>query len=633
LPPAAAASGAAERAASIDEPVSQEPSQDAAARPLLVYDGDCGFCGYWARYWQKLTGASVDYQPYQKVAARYPAIPLASFQRAVQYITPDGRHAGGAEASFRVLRHAPGKGIWLGLYEWLPGFAGLAERAYAFTAAHRPAFYRISLFLWGKDYAPPRHELIAFLFLRLFGLIYLAAFVSFAVQAQGLIGSHGILPLAELVDLLRARVGPERFYLMPMVFWWSASDFTIQVVCWAGAALSLLLIFNVLPRLCLVLLFVLYLSLLYAGQDFMTFQWDTYLLETGFLALLLSFATSPGIWLLRWLLFRFLFMSGVVKLLSGDPNWWNLSALSYHFLTQPLPTPLGWYAAQLSPGALRFATGGTFLIELLLPFLIFCPRRLRFFSACGILLLQSCIALTGNYNWFNLQTMLLCLPLFDDAAVQQLLPQGLLRRLPIHAPRQAPRPTRRLVVGAVALLILLCSLVQMDARFGGRPPAFARSVDRLLEPLHIVSAYGLFAVMTTQRDEIVIEGSADGMVWREYEFRYKPGDVARRPPWNIPHQPRLDWQMWFAALEDPRALSWFPRFLSRVLENEPVVMALLASNPFPGKPPVYVRARLYDYTYASRADKARGLWWQRRSLGLYFPVVRLKSDAQKPPAH
>jgi predicted DCC family thiol-disulfide oxidoreductase YuxK len=613
--------------------VSEEPSQDAAARPLLVYDGDCGFCGYWARYWQKLTGASVEYKPYQQVATQYPAIPLAAFQRAVQYITADGRHAAAAEASFRVLSHAPGKGIWLALYEWLPGFAGLAERAYAFTAAHRPAFYRISLFLWGKDYAPPRYELVAFLFLRLFGLIYLAAFVSFAVQAQGLIGSHGILPLTELIEAIRARVGPERFYLMPMVFWWSASDFAIQAVCWAGAALSLLLVFNVLPRLCLVLLFVLYLSLLYAGQDFMTFQWDTYLLETGFLALLLSFATSPGIWLLRWLLFRFLFMSGVVKLLSGDPNWWNLSALSYHFLTQPLPTPLGWYAAQLSAGALRFATGATFLIELLLPFLIFCPRRLRFFAAFGILLLQICISLTGNYNWFNLQTMLMCLPLFDDAAVQRLLPQRLLRRLPVHAPRPAPRPARRLIVGTVALLIVVCSLVQMDARFGGRPPALARSVDRLFEPLHIVSAYGLFAVMTTRRDEIVIEGSDDGMVWREYEFRYKPGDVAHRPPWNIPHQPRLDWQMWFAALEDPRALGWFPRFLSRLLENEPVVMALLASNPFPAKPPVYVRARFYDYTYASRADKARGLWWQRRSLGLYFPVVRLKSDADKPPAH
>ena len=198
------------------------------------------------------------------------------------------------------------------------------------------------------------------------------------MQAQGLIGSHGILPLAEWSTRSPADLGAERFFLMPMVFWRNASDFAIQAVCWAGAGLSLLLVLNLLPRLSLLLLYVLYLSLFYAGQAFMTFQWDTFLLETGFLALLLSFATTPGIWLLRWLLFRFMFMSGVVKLLSGDPNWWNLSALSYHFLTQPLPTPLAWYAAQLPAGVLKFATGGTFFVELVLPFLIFCPRRLRF---------------------------------------------------------------------------------------------------------------------------------------------------------------------------------------------------------------------------------------------------------------
>jgi hypothetical protein len=163
-----------------------------------------------------------------------------------------------------------------------------------------------------------------------------------------------------------------------MVFWLDASDFAIQAVCWAGAGLSLLLVFNLLPRLSLLLLYVLYLSLFYGGQTFMKFQWDTFLLETGFIALLLSFATTPGIWLLRWLLFRFMFMSGVVKLLSGDPNWWNLSALPYHFLTQPLPTPLAWYAAHLPPGVLKFTTGGMFFIELVLPFLIFSPRRLRF---------------------------------------------------------------------------------------------------------------------------------------------------------------------------------------------------------------------------------------------------------------
>ncbi len=207
-------------------------------------------------------------------------------------------------------------------------------------------------------------------------------------------------------------------------------------------AFAVLLIVNVLPRLCLLALYVLYLSLLYGGQTFMSFQWDTFLLETGFLALLLSFAQTPGIWLLRWLLFRFMFMSGVVKLLSGDPNWWNLSALSYHFFTQPLPTPLAWYAAQLPPPLLRIATGGVFLVELILPFLIFCPRRPRFLAALGILLLQSCILLTGNYNWFNLQAMLLCLLLFDDAALQKCLPQRLARALSRRIPRPPQRASR-----------------------------------------------------------------------------------------------------------------------------------------------------------------------------------------------
>jgi predicted DCC family thiol-disulfide oxidoreductase YuxK len=599
----------------------------AAGTPLLVYDGDCGFCGYWARYWQKLTGERVSYRPYQEVAAQYSAIPEAAFQRAVQYFTPDGQHrASAAEASFLTLSHARGKGIWLALYRKLPGFAALSELAYAFIAAHRAAFYRISLILWGTEPEPPRHDLVSFLFLRLFGLIYLSAFASFGVQALGLIGSHGILPLAQLVDALDARVGPVRFFLMPMLFWWSASDVSIQAACWAGAALSVLLVLNLVPRLSLFLLYVLYLSLLYAGQTFMSYQWDTFLLEAGFLSLLMSFAQRPGVWLLRWLLFRFLFMSGVVKLLSGDPNWWNLSALSYHFLTQPLPTPLAWYAAHLPPGILRLATAGMFFVELVLPFFIFFPRRIRFFAAFGILALQSCILITGNYNWFNLQTLLLCLLLFDDAALQKVLPQRLIRRLPVRPDRAAPRTVVRLTVCCWALVLVFCSLVQMDVRFGGSPPAVTQRLAALLEPLHMVSGYGLFAVMTTQRDEIVIEGSYDGVQWHEYEFRYKPGELARRPPWNIPHQPRLDWQMWFASLDDPRRLRWFQLFLQKLLENEPAVTALLEKNPFANKPPRYVRAQFYDYTYSGSGEKAHGLWWDRRLLGSYFPTVYLKGE-------
>ena len=447
----------------------------AGARPLLVFDGDCGFCGYSVRYWKKLTGERVDYRPYQEVAAQYPAIPIADFQRAVQFITPGGLRSSAAEASFLTLSHAPGKGFWLALYRRLPGFAIISELVYAFIAAHRPAFYRVSVLLWGWNPEPPRYDLVSFLFLRLFGLIYLSAFISFAVQAQGLIGSHGILPLADLVDAVASRYGPERFFLMPMVFWLDASDLAIQAVCWAGAGLSMLLVFNLLPRLSLFLLYVLYLSLFYGGQTFMSFQWDTFLLETGFIALLLSFATTPGIWLLRWLLFRFVFMSGVVKLLSGDPNWWNLSALSYHFITQPLPTPLAWYAAQLPRSVLKFTTGSMFFIELVLPFLIFSPRRLRFVAAFGILVLQSGILITGNYNWFNLQTMLLCLPLFDDSAIQKVLPRSFAPLRSFHGEDKTPRrPVAILVVSALALLIVFCSVVEMDARFGGSPPAWRK---------------------------------------------------------------------------------------------------------------------------------------------------------------
>jgi predicted DCC family thiol-disulfide oxidoreductase YuxK len=593
-------------------------------RPLLIYDGDCGFCGYWARYWQALTGDRVEYRPYQEVGARFPEISTAEFQRAVQYIAPDGRRASAAEASFLTLSHARGQGLWLALYRRLPGFAAVSELAYAFVAAHRPALYRVSLFLWGRRHEPPRHDLAAYLFLRLFGLIYLAAFVSFGVQVLGLIGSHGIQPLAELTDAMASRLGPERFLRMPMVFWLSASDVAIEAVCWAGAALSLLLVLNVLPRLSLLLIHVLYLSLFYGGQTFMAYQWDVFLLDTGFVALLLSFWTAPGIWLLRWLLFRFMFMSGVVKLASGDPSWWDLSALSYHFLTQPLPTPVAWYVAQLPAGALEGATGATFFVELVLPFLFFCPRRLRFFAGFGTFLLECVIFITGNYNWFNLQTMLLCLALFDDAAVRRILPRRLAPLLAARAEAREPWRPVAIAVGALAGLSVFCSVVQLDERFGGNPPALVRAVDEAIGPLHIVGGYGLFAVMTKTRHEIVLEGSMDGNDWREYEFPYKPGDLTRAPRWNIPHQPRLDWQMWFAALDDPRRVRWFPRFLERVLQNEPTVLALLEKNPFPDKPPVFVRARFYDYTYASSDEKARGIWWDRRLLGLYFPASRLK---------
>jgi len=172
---------------------------------------------------------------------------------------------------------------------------------------------------------------------------------------------------------------------------------------------------------------------------------------------------------------------------------------------------------------------------------------------------------------------------------------------------------------------MACFSVRRRQSASGQPqllPGALLLPARALEPFRIANRYGLFAVMTTTRNEIIVEGSDDGVQWREYEFRYKPGDVRRRPPWNIPHQPRLDWQMWFAALDDAQRLPWFSRFLERLLEDEPSVTALLERNPFPDKPPRFIRAQFYDYHFTNVAERrATGAWWKREFVGEYLPPV------------
>jgi hypothetical protein len=153
-------------------------------------------------------------------------------------------------------------------------------------------------------------------------------------------------------------------------------------------------------------------------------------------------------------------------------------------------------------------------------------------------------------------------------------------------------------------------------------PRPALALVQWIEPLRSVNRYGLFAVMTTRRPEIVVEGSDDGRTWRPYEFRWKPGDLRLRPRFVAPHQPRLDWQMWFAALDTCEENPWLVNFLARLLQGEPAVLHLIRSNPFPAGPPRFVRALLYDYHFADRETRRRtGAWWRRELLGPYCPVV------------
>ena len=452
-------------------------------------------------------------------------------------------------------------------------------------------------------------------FLRGLALVYLIAFASLLPQVDGLIGANGILPARDFLRTVRSDFGGSAYALWPTLAWLNSSDAFLHAMIWAGIVLSLLLLVRLVPLPAVIGLYLLYLSIVSIGQVFYTFQWDALLLEVGFAAVLLapigfrpSYRTPPtgaAVWVFRFLLFRLIFESGLVKLLSGDPTWRNLTALSYHYETQPLPTPLAWYVDQLPQLIHKASVVGVFAVELVVPFLFFATRRLRLIAASLVIALQLMIALTGNYTFFNLLTILLCVFLLDVKRTE---------RTPWNA-------------RFVAVVLIALGGLQLLGMVGILPnlPEPLSSMNFRAETFHLVNRYGLFAVMTTSRMEIFIEGSDDGLDWQTYEFNYKPGDLYRRLPWVAPHQPRLDWQMWFAALSNYRSNPWFQQLVLRLLEGRPEVTSLLARNPFPDKPPRFVRAVAYDYHFTDGAARRKsGAIWTRTAGPDYFPVVSLK---------
>ena len=494
----------------------------------------------------------------------------------------------------------------------------------------------------------PTYILSRWLFLRLLGLVYLIAFVSLALQVTGLVGEHGILPAAAFLERARGLYGAAAYRLLPTICWLGAGDGALRALCWGGAALALLVLAGVAQAPVLALLWACYLSLSVVGQTFLWFQWDGLLLEAGLLAVLYA----PSQWLpslarerapsraVRWLvwllLFKLMFLSGITKLASGDPTWRQLTALDYHFWTQPLPPWTAWYAQRLPGWVHKGMTLGMFAIELGVPWLIFAPSRLRRLrvAACALLVLgQLGIAVTGNYGFFNLLAIVLCVPLLDDAVLRPVLP------LRLAAGEPEPLWRRRVTVALAALMALLSALTfarEISATLPG-----GRGADhpllRAVAPLRSVNGYGLFRVMTTERREIVIEGSADGAHWLEYEFPWKPGAVTRRPRFVAPHQPRLDWQMWFAALDPDGAEPWLAGLVRGLLDGSPEVLSLLDSNPFPAAPPRYVRLVSYRYRFTTSADRSRsGAWWSREFVGyltgaLALPKTHAPPDSAAPP--
>jgi hypothetical protein len=478
------------------------------------------------------------------------------------------------------------------------------------------------------------YRISAWLFLRLLAVVYLAAFASLWVQIDGLIGSKGIVPAEAFLHEAELQYGRASYYLFPTLCWFGASDLSLHLVCGSGMLLALLLLTGILPGPACLGLWALYLSLSVVGQEFLAYQWDTLLTEAGLLAVFLApwnlrsrfrGGNCPSrivIWLFRWLLFRLMLMSGLAKLVSGDPRWHQLTALQFHYQTQPIPSWTSWYMHQLPDWFQAVSVMFTFAVELVLPVYILGPRPCRVIAFFAISLLQLLIAATGNYGFFNLLTLALCVLLLDDRSYPP-------RWRPAPAP-MVPTPILRLrqtvvlVFATVAFAFTAMPMLQ-PVWPTSQWPSWLATARAIASSLRSFNTYGLFAVMTTQRREIIMEASDDSKTWLPYDFKWKPGDPARAPSFTGLHLPRLDWQMWFAALSD-QPEPWIQNFQVRLLQGSPPVLSLLKRNPFPDKPPRYVRASTHLFHFTTPDERrTTGNWWRREYQGPYSPPLSLST--------
>lgn len=465
-----------------------------------------------------------------------------------------------------------------------------------------------------------RYWLPRLLFQRGLGLIYLIAFLVAANQFRPLLGEHGLLPVPLFVKQVSFHDAPSLFCLFP-------NDRAFGVAAWLGVLLSGLALTGVSDRyrtwlsmLVWAVLWVIYLSFVNVGQVFYGFGWESMLLEAGFFAIFLGSRNSAPraipIWFLRWMLFRVMFGAGLIKL-RGDACWKDLTCLDYYYETQPMPNPLSWYfhwaPTWMHHGGVLF----NHAVELAIPFGYFAPQPIATFCGVFTIAFQLLLMFSGNLSFLNLLTIVLAIPALDGGVLSKVIPT--------HPP--AIHPSGRAVQYSMVCLAVLTGILSI------RPVLNILSPGQLMNfnynPLHLVNTYGAFGSISRARYEVVVEGTADwspgpSAQWREYEFQGKPGDIRRRPPQIAPYHLRLDWLMWFAAMSRYSEEPWFVNFMAKLLQGDRSTLGLLQTNPFPDRPPRYVRAQLYVYRFTTpQARKEGGGWWQRELVGPWFPVVSL----------
>ncbi|MGH9421650.1 MAG: lipase maturation factor family protein, partial [Thermoanaerobaculia bacterium] len=452
---------------------------------------------------------------------------------------------------------------------------------------------------WFAPSIKPSFLRARWIWLRCLGAIFFSAFYSLYFQIHGLIGPHGILPAFAYLDAVRRAVGLKGYWLAPTLLWISSSDWMLSAIVWIGFVASVAIIFNLWPRLSIIVAGICFLSFIGAAQEFAGYQSDGMLLEAAFLSIFLAprgFRPRMGIdqppsraavFMLQWEWFRIYFESGLVKILSGEEQWRNLTAMDKYYENGPLPSWLGWYVQQWPHSFHAFSAGLTLVVELFVVWLLFVPRKTSLCRLIAFLIvtpLQIGIILTANYAFLNYLVLCIAILLLDDSILRGALP--------------APRSMKASLAQAIVLPAIFVTTI---AAF--MLPRFPTVM--LLDPFRIANRYGLFAVMTRERIEIEFQGTRDGVTWIPYLFRYKPQDVNERPGLYAPYQPRFEWNLWFASLGSVQENQWVLNTEGRLLENSEPVLQLFASNPFAGKPPIAVRAVAYQYWFTTRDERAR----------------------------
>jgi predicted DCC family thiol-disulfide oxidoreductase YuxK len=607
-----------------------------AAQPVLIYDGRCRFCVREASRLARWVHGRVRLESFRDpgVIARYPGLTEQQCEQALQLVEPDGRIRSGAEAVACMLRLNPRIAPLTWIY-YVPLLRTAFDLGYRIVAGNR---FRLSGEVCsdgtcGAHQArepPPGRTLVRDLFLRLLGLTFLVAFLSLLSQVDVLYGSHGLLPMSRYLETLRPGAS---FLSVPTLLWLSCSDTALRLIPAAGALLSLGLILNVAPRYSLIAAWLLYVSFGCVGQTFLSFQWDNLLLEAAFFSFFITPRglrpkhTPPphpiAIFMMQWLVFRLHVESGAAKLLSGDPTWRDLTAMVNYYETAPIPTWVGWYVHQLPVWAHKACALFTFFVELIVPFFMWGPRRLRGVAFFFMMAMQLSVVLTANYGFFNYLSMALCLFVLDDGHLGWVA-QRLGWTLAAGSPRAFP-PWQTLFLSVVAAVLIPTSVILFAPFY--RPLASLNQeiapLTALIGPFRSLNIYHLFANMTLVRNEVVIEGSNDGSTWLSYEFRYKPGDVDRPPPFVAPHQPRVDFQLWFLLLggRPPRDL-YFNNLLARLFQAPHTVARLFSRDPFPDVPPKFIRLVFYRYRFTDwDTRRTTGAWWRRELLGYSKPLT------------